>query len=666
MKKLKPITNPTEQSFGIEDFQDPYEIIYADRRDEEIQLQILKDAQLTARMARWSLDMEYNQYLWSDGVYEILEIDPKKSGASFDTFLGVIHPEDRIIKQEAQQALYKTKSPLEITYRLQLNDGRIKWINEICSADFDQHEKPTRFYGIIQDITRYKLSERKFRQKEKSYKALINALPIGIAIFQNDKFTYINPAGIHLLGAESPNEIIGQPITQFVQRNSIKHFQEKMNEAGLVTGVSTFEEKLIRGKESVFDATITAIPISINETPAIQAVIIDVSDKKSAAEAFNRSEEKFRLLTVHLAEIVWIVNTEGIVTYVSPYEENILGYPVEQVLKNRVSKFLSPGSVMTCLIEWEELKSIDQSASKMEARKIILESLGKDKKTKWLEVTNTALFDSDGHFIGFSGIGQDITKRKEAELTLKENEQLKQRELQLKEIVETKDKFISIIAHDLRSPFNSMIGFLELLLNKYDEFSESERKEHISLILENAISTLNLLENLLVWAKSQTGKITFHPVKQQLIPILNQLKENFSLALIHKKLELKIISPKEFEIFADSHMLSSLFQNLISNAIKYSKPGGSILIDVREIPNQIEIMVSDTGIGMSQETMNRLFKVGEDISNPGTYNEKGSGLGLILCKDFVERHGGSIFVKSELGKGSQFVIRIPQIGESAN
>jgi signal transduction histidine kinase len=155
--------------------------------------------------------------------------------------------------------------------------------------------------------------------------------------------------------------------------------------------------------------------------------------------------------------------------------------------------------------------------------------------------------------------------------------------------------------------------------------------------------------------------MAFNPVKQKLAPVLNSVKETFQSALNQKDLTINISIPDQIEIFADSNMLTSIFQNLISNAIKYSRRGGTLLIDVQEIQNQIEIIVSDNGIGMGKETMNRLFKVGEDISIPGTSNEKGSGLGLILCKDFIERHNGNIFVKSEIGKGSQFIVRIPQI-----
>lgn len=650
-----------DHSFNIEENQDPYEIIYAESRNEEIQLQLLENAHLNAQMARWSLDVEYNQLLWSDGVYEILEIDSRTSGASYDAFMQVIHPNDRSIRKETQMALNGAKKPIEITYRLQMKDGRIKWINEICSTDYDQYGNPTRFFGIIQDITKYKRSEKKLLEKEDSYRALINFLPSGIAINQNNKITFVNPAGVHLLGAHDVNEIIGKPLTQFVHTDSIKDFKVKMNDVPPGKASTTFEEKLIRLNGSVFDAEITLIHSIINETSAIQLIVNDISDRKRTELALKKSEERYRLLTGFSSDYQWTINPEGIITYISPFQENYLGHPAKEIIKNELSKWLTPASLISCLIELEEMESTVHSASKMEPKKLIVESINHDGEPIWIETTTTAMYNSANSFIGFSGIGHEITKEKKAEQIVEENKRMRENELHLKQVIETKDKFISIIAHDLRGPFNSIIGFLELLETRYEEFTDLERKENISLIHENASTALNLLENLLQWAKSQTSTIAFQPVRLKLSFILNSVHDTFKLALSQKSLTLKISIPDEIEILADANMLMSIFRNLISNAIKFSSQGGMIAIDAQEIQHQIEITVSDQGTGMSKETIGKLFKVGEDVSMPGTYNEKGSGLGLILCKDFVERHKGSISVESELGKGSKFIIRIPQM-----
>lgn len=660
MKKLKTKTSTVEPIIDPEEKQEPYEIIYADPRDEEIHLQILKKVQLNAQMARWFLDLEYNQLLWSDGIYEILEIDPKKSGASYDTFIEVVHTDDRSIKDAAQKALIFTKKPIEISYRLQMNDGRIKWINEICNTDFDQNGNPIRFYGIIQDITKYKLSEEKFRQQEERNKTLIDLLPTGIILYQNNKISSINTAGARILGAEEPNELIGQPVSQFLHTDTINSFKKKVNEVAQRSASISFEAKLIRLDGSVFEAEITPIQTIYNEAPAIQVIVNDITEQKKTEQSLKNIEEKYRLLSVNLSDIVWTINSKGLITYVSPFEENLLGLDIETAIKTQGSKFLTPASVLSSLIELEEMKSIVKSGKKMEPRKIILESISKIGTPTWMEVTSNAMYDSANNFIGFSCISQDITQNKNIEQILHENEILHQNELQLKELIATKDKFFLIIAHDLRSPFNSILGFLELLQTNYEDFSDSEKKDYIKMISENANSTLCLLENLLVWAKSQTGRISYQPVNQKLIPLVKSVNETFNSALNLKKITLKILIIDDIEIFADTNMLIAIFNNLISNAIKYSYQGGTILIKAQKMQDQIEIIIIDNGIGMNKKTENQLFRIDELVTNPGTNNEKGCGLGLILCKDFVERHNGSIYVKSEPEKGSQIIIKIPQ------
>jgi len=413
MKKLKDQAKPSIESEPVQFQQEtPYEIVFATPQDEEINLKFLKKSQVTAHMARWFLDHEYNQLIWSDGVFEILELDARKYGANFDSFLEMVHPEDRELKNQTQENLQTTFKPIEINYRLQFNDGRIKWINEICNTDFDQEGNPIRSYGTLQDISKYKETE----------------------------------------------------------------------------------------------------------------------------VALQKSEEKYRLL----------------------------------------------------------------------------------------------------------------------EASQSENEE------RLNNLVATKDKFFSIIAHDLRSPFNSIIGFLDLLQTNYEVYSDVEKKNYLKLIDDDTKKTLKLLDNLLEWAKVQTGQISFEPKIQNLLSILRNVDETLESSLKLKliKLSLNEIS-NQLEVFADANMLTTIFRNLISNAIKYSHLGGTITVNAVKKGDNIEMTVADTGIGMSEETKNSIFIINGQVSVPGTANEVGSGLGLILCKDFVERHGGEIWVESEKGIGSKFGFRIP-------
>jgi PAS domain S-box-containing protein len=536
MKKLKHKEALSKESeINLIPQETPYEIVFADPRDEEINLKFLKKSQISARMARWFLDQEYNQLIWSDGVFEILELDPRKYGANYDSFIEMVHPEDRDLKNQTQENLKKTYKPLEINYRLLFNDGRIKWINEICNTDFDQEGHPIRSYGTIQDITKYKLTEENFRQKEEQFQSLIESIPSGIAIIQDNKFAFINSAGRKLFGENAEKKFDGNNISNIVHPESETIFQEKIKSVLQGNTTPTFEVTLVHANGTSFTADVTMIQTSYQEKPAIQLIANDISARKNIENALHISEDKYRLLAENL--------------------------------------------------------------SKNESR--------------------------------------------------------------LKDIVDTKDKFFSLIAHDLRSPFNSILGFLDLLQSQYEMFNDTEKKNYLKLIDGDTKKTLKLLDNLLEWANVQTGQISFEPTKQKLLPIVRNVEETLESALKLKMLKLDYNIPDKFEVFADANMLTTILRNLISNAKKYSHLGGVITLSVEAKDDFIEIGISDTGIGMNEETRKKIFLVNGQVSTPGTANEVGSGLGLILCKEFVEKHDGTIWVESEEGIGSKFILRLP-------
>ena len=239
--------------------------------------------------------------------------------------------------------------------------------------------------------------------------------------------------------------------------------------------------------------------------------------------------------------------------------------------------------------------------------------------------------------------------------------QQKETEKQLIELNATKDKFFSIIAHDLRNPFVALMGLSELLLLKYDKIGEEERKKRIKLIFESAGLTYNLLENLLTWAMAKSGSMVFKPSKVALHEVICSAIQLLSASAGHKSIEL--ISEKDNKCFvhADPHMLDTILRSLISNAIKFTPKHGQIWIGHQPVvsENSIEVFIQDTGVGIQDDHHDDLFRIDKNTTTKGTDNEKGSGLGLILCKELVEKHGGKIWVKSTWGKGSRFSFTIP-------
>jgi signal transduction histidine kinase/DNA-binding response OmpR family regulator len=243
---------------------------------------------------------------------------------------------------------------------------------------------------------------------------------------------------------------------------------------------------------------------------------------------------------------------------------------------------------------------------------------------------------------------------------LKQKEQiLIDQKKQLQELNLTKDKFLSIITHDLRNPFCSLLGFSEALYKNNSTMTEPKREKFIGFIYETSKNTYELLEDLLTWARSQSGKMAVNPQKVNLKSIAREISTLLQASATTKKIDLRNEITLDTYVFADNNMLNTIFRNLITNAIKYTREEGIVTLAATTHNQTVEVTVSDTGIGMTDKTKERLFKIGETISNPGTGNEKGTGLGLILCKEFIEKLGGQISAESELNVGSRFTFTIP-------
>jgi signal transduction histidine kinase/ligand-binding sensor domain-containing protein len=231
--------------------------------------------------------------------------------------------------------------------------------------------------------------------------------------------------------------------------------------------------------------------------------------------------------------------------------------------------------------------------------------------------------------------------------------------VELFELNASKDKFFSIIAHDLKNPFNTIIGFSEMQKDAIASGDLASINQYAGLINNSAIQTLRLLENLLQWANSQRGKISFDPVPVSLNELLNEESGVLNDMASRKGIELESILSNDLTVTADRNMIKTILRNLISNAIKYTYKNGKVEVKAIFKDSQAVISVSDNGIGMTKETMAKLFRIDGDLLTPGTENEKGTGLGLLLCKEFVEKHSGKIWVESELGKGSIFSFSLP-------
>lgn len=241
---------------------------------------------------------------------------------------------------------------------------------------------------------------------------------------------------------------------------------------------------------------------------------------------------------------------------------------------------------------------------------------------------------------------RDITERKKLEE-------------QLRELNENKDIFFSIISHDLRAPYNIFLGFSDLIIEhcKKREFEKIE--EFASIINKTANQSFKLLNDLLEWSKSQRGKLELDPVNFNIHETLSKVVESYLSKAKQKNITITLHADPKIEITSDKNIFETITRNLLLNAVKFTETGGKIIVKIRKNKNEIEFSVNDTGIGIKKEDLDKLFRIDSYFSTPGTNNEKGSGLGLILCKEFIEKLGGKIWAVSEYGKGSSFYFTIP-------
>ncbi len=274
----------------------------------------------------------------------------------------------------------------------------------------------------------------------------------------------------------------------------------------------------------------------------------------------------------------------------------------------------------------------------------------------------TAKSDIDSISEAFRVGGVDyITKpfnSKELLVRVKTHISLQQQSVELKRLNATKDKLFSIVSHDLKGFFFTILGAGEILRSRIEKFDPDDKK-FIEMMFRGAKNAFNLLENLLEWSRSQLGRIEFAPEKIRLNEVIHTATTLLEMSAANKQIKITHSIDSEIFIYADMNMLSTIVRNLVSNAIKFTDKNGEIKISSRILHDFVEISIADSGIGISKEDLENLFKIEKQISRKGTKGEIGTGLGLLLCKEFIEKHGGTIHVDSRIGKGSVFRFTFP-------
>ncbi len=363
-----------------------------------------------------------------------------------------------------------------------------------------------------------------------------------------------------------------------------------------------------------------------------------------AKAKIEESEDGFKnMFERHSAIMLLIEPLEGIILGANNAAVEFYGYSKSTLLTMNIYKIntLPP----------EEIKTLRKNTKDNNENSFTAPHKLANGEIRTVEVHSTPIKFQEKQIL-FSVI-HDVTERKQSELALMESE------IKLRELNITKDKFFSIIAHDLKSPFNSIIGFCNLLLDKIQNKDITNIDRYAQIIIQSSNKAMSLLMNLMEWSLSQTGRMSFNPEYFEMVALINETKLFYESIASQKSISIKTSLPPHIFISADKAMISTVLRNLISNAVKYTKSGGEISIAAVEKQNEIIFSISDTGVGISPKSLLKLFRIDQSYSTTGTNNEVGTGLGLILCKEFIEKHDGEIWAESEVGLGSTFYFSLP-------
>jgi PAS domain S-box-containing protein len=471
------------------------------------------------------------------------------------------------------------------------------------------------------------------------YIRLYDFAPLGyFTLSGKGEIIELNLTGARMLGKDRQH-LKSSLIVFFVSEETKPIFSLFLEKAFKSKAKESCEVMMDSAGSLPFHVLLTGI-VSDNEEHCL-VTAVDITERKQAEEAVKESEEKFRKVFSCSRDALILIDKEtGNILDANDYAFRLYGYSRGEIL-NLKNTDLSFEPVKTALALKEFIERIEVRYHK------------KKDGTVFPVDISASRFMMNGREVVLASI-RDITDR------LKAEEEIKLKNDELRHINAEKDKFFSIIAHDLRGPFNGFLGFTNLLAEKLPDFTQGEI-QNIAVSMRNSATNLfQLLENLLEWARMQQGFTNFEPNALQLLPFVTTTLQPLLDSANKKGIELIIHIPESLQVFADENMLASTIRNLASNAVKFTPAGGKVSISAKATPDgKIEISVKDSGIGMDAEIVHNMFKLDVSISRKGTDGEPSTGLGLLLCKDFIEKHGGRIWAESEEGKGSAFCFTLP-------
>jgi PAS domain S-box-containing protein len=626
-----------------------------------------------------------------------------KSFLSEEAQLKIMHETN--LRKQGQKSMYE----IEIIQP----GGKVVPLLVTVTPQFDKDHNFTGSFGVFRDITENKRAEMLIRKSEEHYRMLSTSASEMLMLNQvDDIYKYVTETLqrhlsdtvvifnmvdeerlktklLHIKGISNrllkkifqltDENIIGKEYNLLPGHHKIfKQGRLIQFEGGLpeftATEMPTFITKSIKkmvGVEQIYSIGINqgnrlyaAVHLfTMKKNVEINHKFIDsfikqagiIIERKILEQSLKTSEEKFSSFLNKSSDAILLTDEDYNLIYLNKAFENLTGYDMAEMLKTDVFELnyrLYPDGAKKnkSFKQYKEdfMKQINSLEHETQGKIVDTELQSKHGKLVSIQARFFTIRTLKGRRLG--AISRDVTEQKEKEKSLQE-------------LNATKDRLFSIIGHDLKNPLNSIVGFTQLMNQNFDTYSDEKLRKYVGIINQSATSLSALLDNLLLWSQAQRkkisidpGEISFREITEKCFSLLQPEANKKNIHLINKLTNVHVG-------YADDQMMTTVVRNLLANAIKFTPQGGRIVVDGKCFSDKLILSIKDSGIGIEKEVAKKLFQPNIEYSTVGTDGEKGTGLGLIICKEFVEKNNGSIWVESDVGKGSTFFISVPVLSE---
>lgn len=539
--------------------------------------------------------------------------------------INILFPEESMILVRQKSNMYKT---VFYRFKMKKKDG--------TTFDVDLLSKPFVYKGIkakvisVRDISDYKKIQKQLDESKQIFATLTETSPDGIVLVNKEgNIIYYSESFINIFGIKEKDSFLNVNISLLLSPDSFESFNKSLQKLANGQKIDYSEAKAIKISDYTnfyIEYTGNCLKNEKNEIIAIFLIIRDITERKKSQIELQKSIALFRSLFINANEAIIIFNKKNFtITSANPIAHTILG---EQILENK--------NILNYFVDKNEFENKIKNYKSFEIT-AISSHLG-----NFDVLASVSDIDENSSMIIIRNISDIKENQKKLEGTL----------IKLQNIINTRDKLFSIISHDLRGPIGSINEMLKFLYENFDTLDKSELNKILGFLADSARNTFELTDNLLEWAKTQLNKIVCNKKIFEINTLIYEVINKVKSIADNKLITIKFYTSENYHVIADPEMIRVVVRNLVMNAIKFSKLNSSIEINIKEYDEYIKVSVKDYGIGMSQEEIEKIFVYNQQYTKIGTQKEKGSGLGLQICNEYIKMNDGEIFVESIVNQGT--------------